>query len=236
MVSIWQRRLYAAVLVALPLLSIAEERLTYTAQGGAHQPDAAVGTAQMLAPITAHHGLWLAAACCAVTFAVLQLFGVLALLRLARDRGRRLAVVGAVLSLTGGLLYAMDVATWNLLIGAMATSDAAPTELAKLAQRIESYPPFLLVFGNAYLLNLGMLLIVAAIWRSRTVARWAVICLAVFPINELLSIGEGPVYILASTVWLVGLTAAAATLLRSQPTPEQPASQAQSDTSTAAIA
>jgi len=209
-----QRRLYAVALVALPLLSVLEERLTHVAQGGAQQVDGKVGSVQMLEPITAHHGLWLAGAFVAMLFAVLQLPAFLAMIGLARPRAGRLTAVGGVLALIGVVLYGGYVVTWNFVIGAMAGAGAASSEMVRLAGSVEHYPPFLLVFANAYPMNIGLLLLAVALGRSRMVPWWAAVCMAVGPLNELVGTGGGWVYILADAVWLVGLARVALAVLR----------------------
>ena len=50
-------RLSAAALVALPVVTAAEDWVTYVAQGGSAAPDSDVGRPAFLAPVRAHEGL-----------------------------------------------------------------------------------------------------------------------------------------------------------------------------------
>jgi Domain of unknown function (DUF4386) len=214
MLTTSQRRLYAVALLSLPVLSELESWFTYVAQGGADAPDSEVGSPAMLAPIAAHQGLWLAGAFIGMLFAVLQLPAVLAMIRLARPRTTRLTATAAVLALPGVVVYGGYVVTWNFVIGAMASSAAAPDALARLAHDLEHYPAFILIFANAYPLNLGLLLLAIALGRARVVPWWAAACVAASPVNELVGIGDGWVYLFVNLLWLVGLTWVAANLLR----------------------
>jgi hypothetical protein len=119
-----------------------------------------------------------------------------------------------VLALPGVVVYGGYVVTWNFVIGAMAGSTAAPDALARLATDLEHYPAFVLIFANAYPLNLGLLLLAIALGRARIVPWWAAACVAASPVNELVGTGDGWVYLFVNLLWLVGLSWVAANLLR----------------------
>jgi hypothetical protein len=214
MYTTWRRRLYAAALLSLPVVTAIEGRLAYYAQGGAHQSDGEVGDPAVMAPIAAHQSLWLASTYLVFVFGILLLPGVLGLLSLTRERLPKLTAVCALIALPGVIIGSMEVVIWNVIVGGMAISGAQPSEITKIATSVESYPPALIVFGYPILFNLALILLAGMLWRSRAVPWWAALCLLVEPLNEILPSPDGWAAVAISAVWMVGTTYAAFALLR----------------------
>lgn len=205
-------RLYALALIAVPVLTAAEDWCTYVARGGGAAPDSDVGRPAMLAPIREHTGLWQTGAFLALAFVLLLLPAVLGLLSLTRERAPRLTAVAAVLTLGGLAAAAMEVVTWNVVVGAMASVPETPS-LPVFADALESYPPMVLGFVLLSVFDLGLLLVAGALWRSRAVPRWAAVAAAALPLDDLLPLPDGWVYTAVCAVWLAGLVTAARALL-----------------------
>jgi hypothetical protein len=147
--------------------------------------------------------------------AVLMLPAVLYLMRLARSGAPRLAVAGGVIAFAGWL---------GGLLGLGAT-DIVFYHAARLADRPDAVRLLTAVTDDAasnvllgvFLVGhiLGMLLLGAALWRSRSAPRWAAALVALAPLAHLLlhNAGKAPDAI-AYACMTLGLAGCAVSLLR----------------------
>ena len=119
---------------------------------------------------------------------VLVLFSTLALVlatggiwRFARRRYRRLADIGAALTVFGALGHAALV-TFNGFLIEMGTGDR--DEMAALLDRVNSGTVLLLVFPLLVCLVVGLLLLTTALWRAGMAPLWClVIQLVIFVLD-----------------------------------------------------
>ena len=110
---------------------------------------------------------------------VLVLFSTLALVlatggiwRFARPRYRRLADIGAALTVFGALGHAALV-TFNGFLIEMGTGDR--DEMAALLDRLNTGTVLLLVFPLLLCLVVGLLLLTTALWRARVAPLWCLV-------------------------------------------------------------
>lgn len=103
----------------------------------------------------------------------------LAVLRLVRDRGRAVATVGGVMTMIGATAAASGIFMYGAIVTAMAESDQDQAVMAALSEELnDSVRPGLAFFVGFTVLFLGLVVTVAALLKSRAVARWVPAVLA----------------------------------------------------------
>ena len=128
---------------------------------------------QELAPV--RDAIWTAIFVDAISFAAIGLSLSLAVCLLARDRGARLATVGAIVTTLGGVLFAMGAFAFAALTWYVTDPAALPVaEGTSFLEYAVANPehvmlPQLLGF---LLYTLGTLILAAAMLRSGSVPRW----------------------------------------------------------------
>jgi len=111
---------------------------------------------------------------------------------LVRGRGRRWADVGAVVTILGGIAFAMGGFARGA-VGWLATSDQIPvpagTEMLRL---VEDEPTHLMavVMAGFLLFTLGTLALAVSWWRSAVVPRWLPVALIVLTIAQFSGIDD----------------------------------------------
>lgn len=129
---------------------------------------------------------WLGIALDGFAFGLLTITASLATCMLAPGRGRRWAEVGAVVTIIGGLAFAMGA----FARGAVSWFASDPTLGADagrtLLALVEDEPARLLMVAMVgfLLVTVGMLVLAVAWWRSRSVPRWLPIALAVLTVAQ----------------------------------------------------
>jgi hypothetical protein len=147
--------------------------------------------------------------------ATLLLPAMLYLMRLARRGSPRLAVSGGVLAFAGWLAGLLGLGASDVLFyhAARAGDHAAAVSLLTAVTDDAASSVLLGVFLVGHLL--GMLILGAALWRSRTVPRWGAALLGLAPIGHLLVHSAGRVpNAIAYALMTAGMAAAALSLLR----------------------
>src|SRR4051812_30292692 len=139
-----------------------------------------------------HLNRWMVTHFVIATGFVLVAVGAGAVLRLARGRGSRLIVTGAVMTVIGGFAYAYETITHSVLEYALeGTHQVTPA----LSARIQEDSFTLGWTGAVTMLSIfslvGMIFIVFGLVRSRQVPRWAAILLILSPIPTQIA-GSGP--------------------------------------------
>lgn len=105
---------------------------------------------------------------------------------LAPDRGRRWADVGSVLTVLGGIAFAMS-AFGRGVLGWFATAESVGPAAGDALLTLVSEDPtrLVLVTGGGFLsVTIGTLILAVAWWRSRVVPRWLPITLAVLTVAQ----------------------------------------------------
>jgi hypothetical protein len=140
-----------------------------------------------MAPV--RHATWSVALIDAVGYATAAVALSITVCLLARPRGARWAAAGAVLTVLGGI----TCATGNYAYGALGwyssatATDALPADTgAKLMTYIKNNPGHMATpeIAGFLALNLGVLLLAAALWRSRSVPRWLPITTGVLTVGQ----------------------------------------------------
>lgn len=223
----WERRLYAAALIAVPLLALTEDRIGATVLS-VDYPSTVDGRVAMLQAIHAHDRLWMVDSFVALAWGLVMVAASVGLLKLVRRGAPRLTAATTVVLMVGAVGMCLHAVFWNIFHGSMARAANLPA-MADFINQTEAYPPFwaalatVIVFTDA-----GLLLAALTLWRSRTVPSWAALCVAAFPLNDQFG-AQGWPYVIACLLWLVGFGAAAVSLARGRfptssvpttPTPE----------------
>jgi hypothetical protein len=226
MLKTWERRLYAAALVAVPLLDLVEDRLSSVALG-AVDDDGDQAQISILTAIHAHDLLW------QVDFYVALLLGFslvaasLGLLKLTRLRAPRLTVLTAFFLVPGAIGMVNHAVFWNAIYGGMSRTSSYPA-MADFVNDIQRYVPFISALVLVIVvLNAGLLLSALTLWRSRTVPWWAALLAVLSPLNDLFG-WDNWVYDVTSVLWLIGWGYAAWALLQGREQPPATVTDAQS--------
>jgi hypothetical protein len=123
-------------------------------------------------------------------FAVLGITVALAVCSLVRGRGRIAALVGAVLTTAGGVLFAMG-ASASAAMAWYVTSDALPEQAGRdLVDHLNANPGHQLgaQMAGFGLMTLGTLVVGVALWRGRAVPRLAIVTYAVLTVGLFLGL------------------------------------------------
>jgi hypothetical protein len=212
MMPTWERGLYAAAMIATPLLTLAEDRLSATVITYDY-PDSDLGQLGMLQAIHAQDRLWVLDSFVALAWGFVMIAGSVGLVKLTRRRAPRLTVATAVVLLVGAAGMCMHAVFWNIMHGSMSRAADLPA-MVDLVNRTEAYPPFLAALASVIVFaNAGLVLAAVALWRSRTVPWWAAACALVFPLNDHFG-GQGWTYVVSCVLWTLGWGMAAIALVR----------------------
>jgi len=216
----WERRLYAAAILATPLLVLTEDRIS----AAVIPADTADGDARQLAilhAIRAADGLWVVDCFVALLWGLAMVAGTIGLVKLTRRTAPRITVAAAVVGTVGATGLCMHAVFWNVVHGGMARAADLPA-MVDFVDRTESYPPFIATLVWVILgADLGLVLCAAALWRSRTVPWWAAVAAVVFPLNDFFG-SQGWPYVLSCLLWVVGWGAAGLALVRRRDETVQP--------------
>jgi hypothetical protein len=137
-----------------------------------------------IAPI--RDNLWVGILIDSTAFAVVAIAVALATCLLVQHRGSRWANTGAVLTVLGGVLFAMGQFA-HAVLGWFATSTAISTEAGKaLISYADDNPVRVMVPGVAgfLMVSVGMLLLAIAQLRSHALPRWMPISLIVLTVAQ----------------------------------------------------
>lgn len=171
------------------------------------------GVAERLAAIESHSTLWARTVVAALGLGVAGVVATFAVLARLRRTTPRWAAITAVFLVPGMVGLAMHGAYYNTMFGAFALATNDRAAVAAVVGHTEGYRPFWVALGMMYLLEVGLLLLAVASWRSRLVPRAAACCFAVFPIADLIG-AEGWLDVAASGVLALGWIAWAIRLAR----------------------
>jgi uncharacterized protein DUF4386 len=114
----------------------------------------------------------------ALTPVILGMFALYAVL--ARGAARRLSIVGLVLTVTGAglLLPGTGFATFVMPAAGVLISEGHDQDVLLLLDQVFTEPGWIPVFLGGLIYNIGLLIMSVAGWRSRIMARWAAVLLA----------------------------------------------------------
>lgn len=202
------RRPLAVALVAAPLLWVAAELVSPALKSDA---------ADQLAAISGHSDRWYAYTALLVLGTIVFVPAVLGLMRLSRAESPRLTVVGGVVLGFGTVIAVGDAMsqfmTWQMVVPA-----ADRGQMAALLDRFDNAGGAQLFFGPGGLaFAVGSVLLTVALVRTRAIPVWASVAFLVGMVGQLAGfIGASiPVITIGNVVLLLGLSAAAARLWRS---------------------
>jgi hypothetical protein len=147
-------------------------------------------------------------------FAAFLLPGILCLMRLARRGSPRLAVAGGSLALAGWLaalvgLGSLDVVYYH---AAKSSDRAGAAALVHAVANDGTSDVLLVIFLVGQVI--GMLLLAAALWRSRVVPRWAAVVLGAGPIAQFGAHDSNTLSAVVYACVAVGLAACAISVLQ----------------------
>jgi hypothetical protein len=143
-------------------------------------------------PIRDH--AWTGTTVDAFAFALVSVTLAVATCALVRRRGRHWADVGAVVTVVGGIAFAMGGFARGAVVW-LATADQVPADAgATVLQLVEDEPGHLMALAMAgfLLYTLGTLALTVAWWRSRVVPRWLTVALVVFTVAQFSGIDDRP--------------------------------------------
>lgn len=161
---------------------------------------------------------WLGIALDGFAFGLLAITASLATCMLAPARGRRWAEVGAVVTIVGGLAFAMGAFARGA-VSWFASDPALGADTGRtLLALIEGEPGRLLLVAMAgfLLVTVGMLVLAVAWWRSRSVPRWLPIALAALTVAQF-TVFEGRALDVLQILVMLVLAAFAIAFLRRRP-------------------
>jgi hypothetical protein len=171
--------LRAALLLAGPVLLFV---------GYALHPDMSEDAGLALAEVAAGRGLYLGAKLMVAFGSLLMVALVWAIRdRSGVGRGRALLTIGATLTAIGMAANALSQAVWGYLLWfltAPTIDPAAGAEIAGVVQTtaVESLAALPISFLSVPLFAIGLLLLAAGLWRSRTVPRWVPVTIVVIDV------------------------------------------------------
>ena len=114
----------------------------------------------------------------ALTPVILGMFALYAIL--ARGAARRLSIVGLVLTVAGAglLLPGTGYAAFVMPAAGVLISQGHAQDILLLLDQVFAEPGWIPVFLGGLIYNIGLLIMSVAVWRSRIMARWAALLLA----------------------------------------------------------
>jgi MFS family permease len=167
--SHFRRTVAGTCLIAAPLAG-----LTGTVIGAESETDAA----EQLAAIADNQEAFVIGTIVGIVALVLLLPAVLGLLHLLRDRAVALGHLGGALALVGivGLAALQGV---GLVLAETVTGDGEREQMVSLVERVEDSTGFIVVLLMFLVgLNIGLILLAAALWRARVAPAWVTLALA----------------------------------------------------------
>jgi hypothetical protein len=176
-----------------------------------------------LAPL--RDAIWTAVFIDAVAFATISIALALAVAMLTRTRGARLATVGGVMTMLGGVLFAMGMFAFGAFTWHVTDSSVVPVDVGTRAlEAVVASPEHLLLpqLLGFLLVTLGSILLFIALLRSRAVPRWLPIAMLVGVVAQFGFHDRTLDFVQIGTMGLLGVLAAF--LARSDPagsTPDQ---------------
>ena len=168
-----------------------------------------------LAVIESHPDAWYATHLLGLVFVVLMVPAVLTLMRLLGEREPRLSGLGGALALIGLVGWAGIVAIFGWVFLQMAQSGDRG-EMSALFERVTEEPETVIpTRGLSFLVVAGMLVLAAALYRSRLVPRWSPFLIATGFVGFALGAGSEvkALMVASTTAMTVGLGAIGLTLL-----------------------
>jgi hypothetical protein len=136
--------------------------------------------------VTVHDAAWASMLLDGFAYAVIGLALGLGVLHLARGRGRVLALLGAVITTAGGVLFAMGAAAMATIVwfaGADGLADGSGQTLVDVAN---SHPGHLMgpSMAGFLLTTVGVLVLAGALFRARAVPVFAVVAYVVLVLAQ----------------------------------------------------
>ncbi|PLS81555.1 MAG: hypothetical protein CYG60_25745 [Actinobacteria bacterium] len=191
------RQTMAGVCLILATLVLALAQLVHPGQGEA-------GFVQTMAD---NPGRVEAASLLVILSSVLFVPALVGLLRLMRDCGTVLGLIGVSLTLIGAIGHAVW-AGFEIVLVWMANSEI---DRAQLSAAVDGGPPsgigftlILLMFTAGFFL--GLIFLVAGLLRSRNVPWWAAVLIAVGPLVEFLPLDNKAVFMTGLALFVVGFS------------------------------
>lgn len=189
------RRIVAGVCLILAPLVLALAQLVHPGQGEE-------GFVQTMVD---NPGRVEAASLLVILSSVLFVPALVGVLRLMRDRGSVLGLVGVGLALIGAIGHAVW-AGFEIILVWMANSEI---DRAQLSAAVDGGPPsgigftvILLMFMAGFFL--GLIFLAVGLWRSRAVPRWAAALIAVGPLFEFLPVDNEALFMTGLALFVIG--------------------------------
>ncbi len=146
-----------------------------------------------------------AASLLVILSSVLFVPALVGILRLMRDRGTVLGLVGVGLTLIGAIGHAVW-AGFDIVLVWMTNSEI---DRAQLSAAVDGGPPpgigftlILLMFMAGFFL--GLIFLVIGLWRSGAVPRWAAALIAVGPLFEFLPVDNKAIFMAGIILFVIG--------------------------------
>lgn len=171
------RRIVAGVcLVAAPLLFAAAELLF---------PETSGDAAAQLATFAAHRSAQTAAALVSVAMVLVFVPGLVGLVHLLRGRGWVWGHIAAAMTFFGLVTAHATLSGANLIFAEIARPGLDRAAMTDLLDKIFHDPvAFPLLLGHE-IFALGVVLLGVALWRGRVGPRWAAVCVALWPVSDI---------------------------------------------------
>jgi hypothetical protein len=131
--------------------------------------------------------MWTATLIDAMGYASATIALSIAVCLLAPARGSRWANIGAVLTSLGGIAFATGEFAYSALGWYATATDVLPVDTGTaLMSYVEDHPAHMItpVIAGFLALNIGVLLLSTALWRSRSVPRWLPLATVVLTIGQ----------------------------------------------------
>jgi hypothetical protein len=208
----------AASLITTPLLGLA---------AACAWPPLRTGERAQIAAIAVQPGRWYLFSLFILLSSIMLVPAVLALMRLLGHTRPVWALVAGCLAGLGILIGIGDAAT-QLVFWQMGTPGANLDQMAALASRYNSAPGAALIFMTGGLATLsGTLGLAAGLWRAHAIPAWAAVAVPVATIANVVGLSANSVPVTAASyALLLAAFARIATIVRSSPAWDQPASPA----------
>lgn len=189
------RRIVAGVCLILAPLVLALAQLVHPGQG----EEGFVRT------MVDNPGRVEAASLLVILSSVLFVPALVGVLRLMRDRGSALGLVGVGLALIGAIGHAVW-AGFEIILVWMANSEI---DRAQLSAAVDGGPPsgigftlILLMFVAGFFL--GLIFLAAGLWRSGNVPWWAAVLIVVGPLPDFLPVDNQVLFVTGLTLFVIG--------------------------------
>jgi hypothetical protein len=204
----FRRAIAGACLIAAPLLFAAAELLF---------PESSGDAGQQLATFAAHRTAETTAALLSVAMVVVFIPGLAGLVHLLRGRGWVWGLIGAAMMFFGLVTAHATLSGANLVFADMARPGLDKTAMTALLDKILHDPvAFPLLLGHQ-IFALGLVLLGVGLWRGRIGPRWAAVCVALFPISDVVLSTAVPNELIGATIsnalGIVGFAALGLSLL-----------------------